>query len=129
MLRLAGYLVVLRGQLRDMSLLSNVENQSANILLAIIHHRVHPGSIILSDCWKAYDNIQSELGLEYWQVNHSHTFIDPLTGAHTNTIEGTWHSLKLAIPQRQRSEIKIDGYLLEFIWRRETQGNEWMALL
>ena len=42
-------------------------------------------------------SIQSELGLEYWQVNHSHTFVDPLTGAHTNTIEGTWHGLKLAI--------------------------------
>ena len=27
----------------------HVENQSANTLLAIIHHQVHPGSIILSD--------------------------------------------------------------------------------
>ena len=59
-------------------------------------------------------NIQSELGLEYWQVNHSHTFVDSLTGAHTNTIEGTWHSLKLAMPQRQGSETRIGSYLLEF---------------
>ena len=68
-------------------------------------------------------------GLEYWQVNHSHIFIDPLTGAHTNIIEGIWHGFKLAIPQRQRSETKIDSYLFEFIWRRENQGNEWIALL
>ena len=37
--------------------IKNIEDQSANILLAIIHHRVHPRSIILSDYWKAYDNI------------------------------------------------------------------------
>jgi ISXO2-like transposase domain len=106
-----------------------VEDRSADTLLAVIRRRVRPGSIILSDCWSAYDNIQAELGLEHWQVNHSHTFVDPLTGAHTNTIEGTWHGLKLAVPQRQRAETKIDGYLLEFMWRRENQDDEWMALL
>ena len=30
--------------------IEHIENQSANTLLVIIHHRVHPGSIILSDC-------------------------------------------------------------------------------
>ena len=29
--------------------IKHIENQSANILLVIIHHRVYPGSIILSD--------------------------------------------------------------------------------
>ena len=94
-----------------------VQDRSADTLLSIIHQRVHPESIILSDCWMAYSNIQSQLGTQHFKVNHSLSFVDPLTGAHTNTIEGTWHGLKLAIPQRERSESKINGYLLEFIWR------------
>ena len=40
-----------------------VQDRSADILLSIIHRRVHPGSIILSDCWMAYSNIQSQLGI------------------------------------------------------------------
>jgi hypothetical protein len=109
--------------------IERVEDRSADTLLAVIRRRVRPGSIILSDCWRAYDNIQPELGLEHWRVNHALAFVDPLTGAHTNTIEGTWRGLKLAIPQRQRTEMTIDGYLLEFMWRRENQSDEWAALL
>jgi ISXO2-like transposase domain len=106
-----------------------VQDRSADTLLSIIHKRVHPESIILSDCWMAYENIQSQLGIQHLKVNHSQSFVDPLTGAHTNTIEGTWHGLKLAIPQRERSESKINGYLLEFIWRQKNKGHEWESLL
>ena len=100
--------------------IEHIENQSANTLLAIIHHRVYPGSIILSDCWKAYDNIQSELGLKHWQVNHSHTFVDPLTGAHTNTIEGTVMTITF---------IYYDLPLFPFIFKTKTNSSFLLGLV
>ena len=35
-----------------------VPNRSATTLLAVIKEWVKPGTIIISDCWKAYDNIK-----------------------------------------------------------------------
>jgi len=109
--------------------IERVEDRSADTLLEIIRRRVRPGSIILTDCWRAYNNIQTQLGLQHFRVNHSRTFVDPRTGAHTNTIEGTWRGLKLAIPQIQRAEDKIDSYLLEFVWRRKNEGCKWEEFL
>ncbi|EFX65021.1 hypothetical protein DAPPUDRAFT_265349 [Daphnia pulex] len=40
-----------------------VHNRSASTLLAVIKEWIKPGTTIISDCWKAYDNIKSlELG-------------------------------------------------------------------
>ena len=55
----------------------------------------------LSDCWKAYDNLENE-GFEYFKVNHSIKFVDQTTGAHTNGIESTWRYAKLFLPAYSR---------------------------
>ena len=91
------------------------QDRSADILLPIIHRRVYPESIIFSDCWMTYSNIQPQLGIQGFNVNHSRPFVDPLSDAYINTIEGAWHSLKLAISQKEMSKSKISEYLLEFI--------------
>ncbi len=62
-------------------------------------------------------------------VNHSENFVDPITGVHTNTIEGFWNGLKYHIAPRNRNQNDIDEHLLEEIWRRKHQGNLWNALL
>ena len=95
------------------------QDRSADILLPIIHRRVYPESIIFSDCWMTYSNIQPQLGIQDFNINHSRLFVDPLSDAYINTIEDTWHSLKLAISQKEMSKSKISEYLLEFIWRRK----------
>ena len=52
-------------------------------------------------------------------VNHSINFVDPVTGAHTNTIEGLWEIHIKRHIKRMRGVRKniVDGYLDEFMWR------------
>ena len=59
---------------------------------------IRPGSIILSDCWKAYCNLDKH-GYVHDSVNHSKEFVSA-GGAHTQNIESTWHALKGAYPRR-----------------------------
>ena len=59
------------------------------------------GTIVISDCWKAYSRLQDE-GWQHYQVNHSIQFVDPSNPmVHTNSIEGTWRLAKLSIPCRR----------------------------
>lgn len=106
-----------------------VENRDANTLLEVVRRRVAPGSIVHSDLWRAYRAIPSIVHMEHRTVNHSHHFVDPETGVHTNIIEGTWHGIKVGIPERVRCEGKIENYISEFIWRRQNEDDIWLAFL
>ena len=44
-------------------------------------------------------------------VNHSYSFIDPNTGAHTNTIKRQWRELKRKVPVFGRRKKHFVGYL------------------
>ena len=46
-------------------------------------------------------------------MNHDLHFVDPTTGVHTNTIEGTWAHVK-----KLRGGKVAEDALVEFIWRR-----------
>jgi hypothetical protein len=59
--------------------------------------------MVISDCWAAYHDLDSQ-GFMHRTVNHSIHFIDPDTGDHTNTIEATWHSMKVFLGQYNRGE-------------------------
>ena len=87
--------------------------------------------MIISDSFKSYvagtdgqHNIATKrtlIALDYthrW-VNHSDNFVDPETGAHTQTIEGVWET-------RAKQYIKImrgiprdmlPGYLDTYLWK------------
>ena len=75
-------------------------------------------SIIYSDGWKAYSGLQN-LGYTHCVVNHSRHFVDPATGAHTNTIESTWSGVKAKTPIQYRTVNSITPCLEKFIWKRE----------
>ena len=79
-------------------------------LLSVIKEYVHPGSIIISDCWKAYDCLEKE-GFHHLTVNHSINFVDPQTHAHNNTIERRWRDTKNLVPKYGRRKNFFVGYL------------------
>lgn len=101
--------------------LEKVPDRTAQTLLKVINRRIAPGTTIISDSWKAYNLIQNQEDKDYehFRVNHRHHFVDPETGAHTQTIESTWNQAKRR-NKRQcgTSRTLLDTYLAEFAWRR-----------
>ena len=62
---------------------------------------VRKGSKIYTDGWKGYCFVFALY--THYTVNHKRHFVDPVTGVHTNTIEGNWAPLKKSIPSRLRT--------------------------
>ena len=85
------------------------KRDSATLLEAIRQH-ILPGTTVISDCWRAY-NCLSDEGYRHMTVNHSINFVDPVTGAHTNTIERKWRDLKALIPHYGRRPEQFIAYL------------------
>ena len=57
-------------------------------------------SIIHSDEWRAYSRVANIPAVaSHSMVNHSITFVDPTTGAHTQHIESYWNQVKLKLKQ------------------------------
>jgi transposase-like protein len=70
-----------------------VPDRTADTLMKFIHKWIEPGTIVISDCWAAYRDVGS-IGYTHLTVNHSVCFVDPDTGAHTNTVESLWRAVK-----------------------------------
>lgn len=82
-------------------LLFPVHDRTEKTLLPIIKRHVAKGSIICSDGWRAYGNL-NEHGYEYFSVLHKEAFkatyenmaTGKTIGIHTNRIEGAWAHAK-----------------------------------
>lgn len=95
-----------------------VEDRTSKTLVKIIKDNIEPGTTIISDCWKAYDCLDKE-GYEHLKVNHSVNFVDPETGAHTNTIESTWRALKRSLPKNGTLKSMYDSYFCQYCIRKK----------
>lgn len=66
-------------------------------------------------------------------MNHSKTFVDPKTFAHTNTIERQWRNVKDSIPKYGRRKAHFVGYLAEYLFKakypklNKRQHHFWIA--
>ena len=92
-----------------------------HVLIRLIKQYVRPGTLIITDRWKGYVNL-SHHGYIHEDVNHSRDFVNPATGAHTNTIEGCWFHVKRHL-QRGIGWLRNDPdalalALAEFMWRK-----------
>lgn len=95
-----------------------VEDRTKETLLSIIKENVLPGTKIISDCWKSYDCLSLE-GYVHEKVNHSEHFVDPDTGACTNTIESTWRALKTSLPVSGTVKTLYDSYFAQYCIRKQ----------
>ena len=73
-----------------------VEKRDRDTLIPLITKWIKPVSIIISDCWKAYDALK-DMDFEHLKVNHSVQFVSD-DGNHTNKIEGHWRQAKYSFP-------------------------------
>ncbi|KAG1136296.1 hypothetical protein G6F38_012161 [Rhizopus arrhizus] len=95
-----------------------VNNRNTETMDTIIQNYVADGSIVHTDCWRAYENmVNLGMNLIHRTVNHSVTFRDG--DVHTNTIEGTWNGIKMNVTPALRTKKMMPWLLIEFIWRRK----------
>lgn len=95
-----------------------VPDRTKETLMAALKKYVLPDSIIYSDSWKAYTDIEQYFK-EHKQVNHSTNFVDPVTKCNTQRIERLWREFKSIV--KKYEGIPTDGisrFVGEFIWRR-----------
>ena len=104
-----------------------VERRNEETLLEVIQRKILPGSTIMSDMWSGYQNLLTRLshyGYSHLTVNHSQNFINPVTGANTQSIESFWSVIKRNLRKKgtnygkfniMQSKIKEDLFKKQFI--------------
>ena len=102
-----------------MGVMCTVPDRTARTLLPIIAQHVRSGSVIYSDQWAAYNQVQQLQPVSSHQtVNHSVNFVDPATGVHTQNIESYWNRVKRKFKRMKGvHESMLHSYLDEFMWR------------
>ena len=103
----------------------SVDRRNAATLLPIIEASIHPHTTIMSDSWAAYNNIgqMPRMGYTHLTVNHSQNFVDPITGANTQTIESHWsHAKQRNKRQRGTHRHMVESYLCEWMWRQRNKN-------
>ncbi|KCZ81106.1 hypothetical protein H312_01472, partial [Anncaliia algerae PRA339] len=84
-----------------------IEDKREVTCLPIIRQHVREGSIIYTDCYCSYNNLNL-YGYLHSTVNHSKNFIDPGTLACTKHIE--------SMRQKYKAKIKNDLEPIETLW-------------
>ena len=115
-----GFGLVERGSL-DSIIVQVPSNRSREVLIPIIDQHCLDGTVFCSDGWKAYNKLKEHLQLEdclHFPVNHSKNYVDPATGAYTQTVEGMWNHCKTFLPSFGMKPKDLRTYLGAFLWTR-----------
>lgn len=68
-----------------------ITDAKSQTLMPIIRKKVTPDSIVYSDCWRAYNSLDTQ-GFRHFRINHSALFADQKN--HINGIENFWNEAK-----------------------------------
>ena len=102
------YSGVLRYLPQRWSLLYPLLGRTAEILVNTIRDCTGPGTTIISDQWRAYNEVTQFTGDEFSPLygQNGHNFVNPVSGPHTQSTDSLW-TIKLC----------------EFMWRYCYKGN------
>jgi transposase-like protein len=99
-----------------------VNDRSTETLIGLIKKWIRPGTTVITDCWAAYRSLPDE-GYTHLSVNHSITFVNEDTGAHTNTIEATWKHVKAAMNPYNRN-VAYGYFLADYMFRKKCKAED-----
>ena len=104
--------------------LTVVPDRSAPTLMTAIEIYVEPGIRINADCWKSFSILDATEDFSHLAVNHHYNFVDPETGAHTQSIECLCREAKKKSKQQCGTHGRmLNSYICELLWRKN-QGQE-----
>ena len=95
-----------------------VERRDRETLIPIIQQECQIGSVIHSDEWPAYRCLRN-IGYEHKTVNHQQNYVDPHSGAHTQSIERSWLDAKIDILKKKRGvpQQHLQSHLDHYCWK------------
>ena len=92
-----------------------------NIIPTITRH-VMPGCTINTDGARVYKTLDT-MNYTHNTIIHKENFVDPNSGAHTNSIENFWGNLKLKLKGIRGSQKKmLEAHIDEFMYRYNRKG-------
>jgi len=98
-------------------------DRSADTLIPLIKKYIKPNSVIYSDGWAAYRNLQHH-GYKHLSINHSENFVDPHDPQiHTQNIERLWRDLKEWVKRPGIRSIYIPQYLARYLFIKEHENS------
>jgi transposase-like protein len=80
-----------------------VQDRTADTLMALISDWIEPGTTVITDCSVAYRGLEAH-GYAHETVPCTIAFVNQQTGAHINTIQSTWHNVKVYLNAYNRKE-------------------------
>ncbi|KAG0424852.1 hypothetical protein DMUE_6071 [Dictyocoela muelleri] len=106
-----------------------VNDRKRKTLENIISKIVEESTIIVTDQAKAYNKL-SDIGFKHFTVCHKKNFVDPETGAHTQTIESLWnHFKKKKHLEYGIAKTRLESYCQVFCFFRNHKNMEFEEFL
>ncbi|XP_042218336.1 uncharacterized protein LOC121863648 [Homarus americanus] len=94
-----------------------VKDRTEQTLLAAIKRCVLPGTVIITDDWKGYKNLQNE-GYEHRTAIHSNKFAESETESTMQNIQRLWRDVKEELPSYGWCWEQLRGHLATIVFRK-----------